>query len=114
MGCLRAAGHERSLRQTLAAQMRYPYFPVTIDQLEGGINYHELVEGVFDIDDVVVRTQYLNHPALTLAYRLECDGSTVCYVADHEPFDPALGGAATCGRTAMTIDMSRSWRAPTS
>jgi phosphoribosyl 1,2-cyclic phosphodiesterase len=84
-------GMNESLRQTLAAQMRYPYFPVTIDQLEGGINYHELVEGVFDIDDVVVRTQYLNHPALTLAYRLECDGSAVCYVADHEPFDPALG-----------------------
>ena len=84
-------GMNESLRQTLAAQMRYPYFPVTIDQLEGGISYHELVEGVFDIDDVVVRTQYLNHPALTLAYRLECDGSTVCYVADHEPFDPALG-----------------------
>ena len=59
-------GMNESLRQTLAAQMRYPYFPVTIDQLGGGINYHELVEGVFDIDDVVVRTQYLNHPALTL------------------------------------------------
>ncbi len=84
-------GMNESLRQTLAAQMRYPYFPVTIDQLGGGISYHELVEGVFEIDDVVVRTQYLNHPALTLAYRLECDGSAVCYVADHEPFDPALG-----------------------
>ena len=39
----------------------------------------------------MVRTQYLNHPALTLGYRVECDGASVCYITDHEPFDPGLG-----------------------
>ncbi|MEP7201294.1 MAG: MBL fold metallo-hydrolase [Ilumatobacteraceae bacterium] len=80
-----------SLDQTLAGQMNYQYFPVALDQLAAGVEYHELVEGVFEIGDLVVRTQYLNHPALTLGFRVECDGAVVCYVSDHEPFDPELG-----------------------
>jgi phosphoribosyl 1,2-cyclic phosphodiesterase len=81
-----------SLDQTLAGQMNYQYFPVALDQLGADIEYHELVEGTFVIDDLVVRTRYLNHPALTLGFRIEGDGAVFCYLADHEPFDPALGG----------------------
>jgi phosphoribosyl 1,2-cyclic phosphodiesterase len=80
-----------SLDQTLAGQMNYQYFPVALDQLGATVRYHELVEGTFEVGDLVVRTQYLNHPALTLGYRVECDGAVVCYVTDHEPFDPTLG-----------------------
>jgi len=32
-----------------------------------------------------VTSQYLNHPALTLGYRLEADGCAVVYASDHEP-----------------------------
>ncbi len=80
-----------SLDQTLSGQMNYEYFPVALDQLGTAVEFHELVEGTFEVGDLVVRTQYLNHPALTLGYRVECDGAVVCYVTDHEPFDPALG-----------------------
>jgi len=90
-------GMNESLHQVLAGQMRYPYFPVSLDQAGAGLAYHELVEGTFDIDDVVIRAQYLNHPALTLGYRLECDGAAVCYIADHEPFDPAHGAGGDLG-----------------
>jgi phosphoribosyl 1,2-cyclic phosphodiesterase len=94
-------GMNESLHQTLAGQMRYPYFPVALDQAGAGLDYHELVEGTFEIDDVVIRAQYLNHPALTLGYRLECDGAAVCYIADHEPFDPGLaaGGDLLANRS---------------
>jgi phosphoribosyl 1,2-cyclic phosphodiesterase len=84
-------GLDVPLNRTLAGQMNYQYFPVAIDQLGAHIEYHELVEGTFEIDDLLVRTQYLNHPALTLGYRVECDGAVVCYMSDHEPYDPALG-----------------------
>lgn len=80
-----------SLDQTLAGQMNYQYFPVALDQVGTSVEYHELVEGTFEVGDLVVRTHYLNHPAVTLGYRVECDGAVVCYVTDHEPFDPALG-----------------------
>jgi hypothetical protein len=62
------------LREALAGQMQYTYFPVTLDQLGATIRYHDLVEGSFEIDDIKVSTYYLNHPALTLGYRMEADG----------------------------------------
>ena len=33
---------------------------------------------------MLVRTQFLNHPTLTLGYRLELDGISVVYACDHE------------------------------
>ena len=80
-----------SLSETLAGQMQYNYFPVSIDQLAADVHYHDLVEGTFRIGDVRVSTFYLNHPALTLGYRVECDGAVLVYAADHEPHDRALG-----------------------
>jgi phosphoribosyl 1,2-cyclic phosphodiesterase/DNA-binding response OmpR family regulator len=78
-------GLDQSLRETLSGQMQYTYFPITLDQFEATIRYHDLVEGTFDIDGLKVTTHYLNHPALTLGYRLEADGATVVYCSDHEP-----------------------------
>ena len=86
----RGLGH--SLGATLAGQMHYQYFPVTLEQLGSRVSYHDLVEGVFEVEDLRVTAQYLNHPALTLGYRVEGDGATVAYVCDHEPFDPLLAG----------------------
>src|SRR6266511_3142341 len=83
-------GLGQSLRETLAGQMRYTYFPVTLDQCGAKIRYHDLVEGTFDIDDIKVSTHYLNHPALTLGYRLEADGVAVVYCCDHEPYSRML------------------------
>src|SRR5262245_34946922 len=79
-----------SLRDTLAGQMQYTYFPITLDQLGATIQYHELVEGTFQVGDIHVRTHYLNHPALTLGYRLEADGVAVVYACDHEPYTEQL------------------------
>ena len=79
-------GLNQSLRDTLAGQMQHTYFPITPDEFGASIRYHDLLEGTFEIDDIKVTTQYLNHPALTLGYRLEADGATVVYCCDHEPF----------------------------
>jgi phosphoribosyl 1,2-cyclic phosphodiesterase/CheY-like chemotaxis protein len=77
-------GLGQSVREALAGQMQYDYFPVTLDQCGPKIRYHDLVEGTFDIDEIKVSAQYLNHPALTLGYRLEADGVAVVYSCDHE------------------------------
>jgi phosphoribosyl 1,2-cyclic phosphodiesterase/FixJ family two-component response regulator len=78
-------GLRESVRDTLAGQMQYVYFPVSVEQFAATIRYHDLVEGAFTIGDVHVTARYLNHPALTLGYRLEADGVTVVYATDHEP-----------------------------
>lgn len=76
----------QSIRDTLAGQMQYTYFPVTLEALGAKIKYHDLVEGMFRLGDISVRSCYLNHPALTLGYRLEADGVSIVYSCDHEPF----------------------------
>jgi phosphoribosyl 1,2-cyclic phosphodiesterase len=79
-----------SLSEILAGQMEYRYFPVEIDQLSAHVEHHDLVEGVLRIDDIAIVTRYLNHPALTLGYRIEVDGAVVVYSSDHEPHDQSL------------------------
>jgi CheY-like chemotaxis protein len=71
--------------------MQYMYFPVSLEQCAANIRYHDLVEGSFAIDDIKVSTRYMNHPTLTLGYRLQVDGATLIYACDHEPYSPILG-----------------------
>ncbi|HEU5196294.1 MAG TPA: MBL fold metallo-hydrolase [Methylomirabilota bacterium] len=88
-------GLRESLRETLAGQMQYTYFPVSLEQFAARVRYHDLVEGVFTVGDVRVTARYLNHPALTLGYRLEADGVSIVYATDHEPHSRALADGDT-------------------
>lgn len=80
-----AAGLGKSLQETLAGQMQYAYFPVTLAEMGATIRFNDLIEGVLEIEDVRITTRYLNHSVLTLGYRLEMPGATVVYCCDHEP-----------------------------
>jgi phosphoribosyl 1,2-cyclic phosphodiesterase len=80
-----AQGFGESLRETLAGQMEYTYFPVTPEAFNASVRYHHLGEGSFRIGDALIHTRYLNHPALTLGFRIEADGASVVYACDHEP-----------------------------
>ena len=75
-----------SLRESLSGQMQGSYFPVALRDLGAKLYYHDLIEGTLEVGDIQVTTQYLNHPALTLGYRLEADGASVVYSTDHEPY----------------------------
>jgi phosphoribosyl 1,2-cyclic phosphodiesterase/DNA-binding response OmpR family regulator len=92
-------GLRESLRDALAGQMQYVYFPVSLDQFQANIRYHDLTEGMFSIDDIRVSAQYLNHPVVTLGYRLQVDGATLVYACDHEPHSRtvALGDGKIIG-----------------
>ena len=80
------AGFQRRVEDAIAGQMQYSYFPITLRDLRSRIHFTELEEGFFRVGDVLVQTQYLNHTAPTLAYRISSGGATVAYVTDHEPF----------------------------
>ena len=85
-------GFQQSLEEAMAGQMEYSYFPVKLRDLRSRIHFTELEEGFFRVGDVLVETQYLNHTAPTIAYRLSTAGATVAYVTDHEPFWQAGDG----------------------
>ena len=83
-------GSRGSLHDVLAGQMEFTYFPIELSQLPAAITYHDLTEGIHTIGGARVATQFLNHPAMTLGYRVEADGVAVVYLVDHEPFSDEL------------------------
>ncbi len=81
-------GPGQRLRGVLGGQMGYEYFPLDLGQLAAAVRFHDLGEGGFDAGGVRVTACYLNHPALTLGYRLEAGGAVLVYATDHEPHGP--------------------------
>ena len=79
-------GSGHSLREVLSGQMEFTYFPVDIGQLPATITFLELGEGTHEINGTRIIAQYLNHPAMTLGYRIEADDAALVYLCDHEPF----------------------------
>ncbi len=84
-------GFQRSLEDAMSGQMQYSYFPVKLDDLSSRIHYTELDEGFFRIGNSLVETQYLNHTAPTIGYRISEGSTSVAYVTDHEPFWQSSG-----------------------
>ena len=110
MGSVAPGGLGERLETVLSAQMQHPYFPVTLAQLSATIRYHDLIEGALTVGGVRVVAQYLNHPALTLGYRLEADGVSVVYAVDHEPHmreRPEGSGMGSPGETAPAAHVRR-------
>jgi len=91
----------QSLQVLLAGQMTYPYFPIAIQQFGATIRYHTLDERAFQIGRLRVIPRYLNHPALTLGYRLETGSVTVVYATDHEPHAPYQSEVADRAREGL-------------
>lgn len=80
-------GSQASLRDVLSGQMEYSYFPVSLESFNAKITYHEVMEGEFRIGGARIIARYLNHPAITIGYRVEADGASFVYASDHEPHD---------------------------
>ena len=83
-------GSRVPLHDVLAGQMEFTYFPIDLNQLPATITYHDLTEGIHTIGGARVVTQFLNHPAMTVGYRVEADGVAMVYLVDHEPFSDEL------------------------
>src|SRR5919201_3858715 len=79
---------DRSLRDVLAGQMHYTYFPVPLGDLQAEITFTELEECSMQVRDATIRTHYLNHTAVCLGYRVEADDVSLAYITDHEPYGP--------------------------
>ena len=83
------AGIDRSFPSALGGQMDYAYFPVPMDQLPAKVEIVELGEGEFGIGALRIRTQFMNHTAPTLGYRVAGAGGTLAYATDHEAHEGA-------------------------
>ncbi len=80
-----------SIQKILSEQMQPPYFPVSLDALEGVVTFIELRADV-ELEvfpGAVLRTVRLSHPNGALGYRLDSQQGSLCFITDHE--HPAEG-----------------------
>jgi phosphoribosyl 1,2-cyclic phosphodiesterase len=78
--------YRKSLKELLAGQMDYAYFPVTESELKANIEYVHMEEGkTITIGDARVTPVRMNHPVITFGYRIDADGTSVFFTGDHEP-----------------------------
>ena len=85
-----SSGRGRTLEGVLRGQMETDYFPVSLGDLVSSINVHEYAGEPFRIGEATVSATYLNHPGMTLGYRIERAGKSIVYATDHEPYRATL------------------------
>jgi phosphoribosyl 1,2-cyclic phosphodiesterase/CheY-like chemotaxis protein len=96
-----APGPGRSLERLLGGQMNPDYFPVALGDMAAKIHVHEFRGAAFNIGDVTVTATYLNHPGMTLGYRVTWGDKSVIYATDNEQYRVTLehlGQRAEAGR----------------
>lgn len=87
---------ELNLRQAIAAQHSNPYIPVVGKERGSRVEYRELKEGDYEIDQMQLSAISLNHPGPALGYKLtSATGKIVAYITGNEVFPNCSGGAAT-------------------
>lgn len=77
----------QGIEQVMNVQLQYSYFPIREAELKAGIEYETLTVGVpVTIGDATVTPVLMNHPVTDLGYRVECNGKSVFFTGDHEPW----------------------------
>ncbi|OGL52407.1 MAG: hypothetical protein A3C43_11465 [Candidatus Schekmanbacteria bacterium RIFCSPHIGHO2_02_FULL_38_11] len=77
-----------SFEQLFSGQVIFPYFPVSLNQMDSKINFIEIRrDGVIDKGDVKIRIGQLNHPGGCLGYRVEYNGKSFVYATDTEHYN---------------------------
>lgn len=76
-----------TLRQMISDQMDKVYFPIRLNELKAKITFKPIREESLKVYDAVLTSCYVNHPSISLGYRLDAGGRSLVYISDNEPFD---------------------------
>lgn len=77
----------RNIDQIMEVQLQYSYFPVREAEMKAGIDYETLSIGEpVSVGDATVTPLMLNHPVVNYGYRVDCNGKSVFFTGDHEPW----------------------------
>jgi len=78
-------GRDKPFDSVFRGQMDSDYFPIDLGDMSPNIEVHE-VRSRIEIGRLAVDHFYLNHPALTLGFRVTDGRRTVVYATDNEPY----------------------------
>jgi len=84
---------DKSLHELLKIQMDPEYFPVPLGELKAQIVMHEVREPFWIDSKIKVEPFYLNHPAMTLGYKIFAGSKIITYASDNEPYKYTLHAA---------------------
>jgi phosphoribosyl 1,2-cyclic phosphodiesterase len=87
-------GHNKSFQKILQIQMEAEYFPVSLGDMSQDIRITELTD-TLKLDKVTVQPFFLNHPGMTLAYRVSDGKRSIVYATDNEPYRYTLHESST-------------------
>ena len=79
------ASPDGSLRDRIARYISAPLTPIDVRELPCQVSYREAEMTEWQIGPARIRAASVTHRGPTLGYRIEVDGSSVCYIPDHEP-----------------------------
>ncbi|MGA7159657.1 MAG: MBL fold metallo-hydrolase, partial [Bacteroidota bacterium] len=82
-------GRDKTLRQIMRMQMDSDYFPVALGDMNPNVEMVEVKEPI-RIGDITITHFYLNHPAMSLGYRVSDGTRSVVYATDNEPYQYTL------------------------
>jgi phosphoribosyl 1,2-cyclic phosphodiesterase len=86
------ASPEATLRDRIARYISAPLTPVEVRELPCHVSFRDAETTEWQIGSARIRAASVTHRGPTLGYRVEADGTSVCYIPDHEP---GLGASLT-------------------
>jgi phosphoribosyl 1,2-cyclic phosphodiesterase len=78
-------GDDRPLRERLGRYLSHPLSPIEIRDLPARVTFEDVSPAPWRVGELEVKAALVAHRGPTLGYRLTCEGTTVCYLPDHEP-----------------------------
>ena len=82
-------GRDKPFENLFKAQMDSDYFPVDLGDMSPNIEVHEMRTSI-TLDNLTVDHFYLNHPALTLGYRVNTGKRKIVYATDNESYEGSI------------------------
>jgi phosphoribosyl 1,2-cyclic phosphodiesterase len=79
------ASPEASLEDRIARYISAPLSPVDVHELPCHPSFQEAETTEWRIGSATIRAASVSHRGPTLGYRIEADGTSLCYIPDHEP-----------------------------
>ncbi|MDA8379857.1 MAG: MBL fold metallo-hydrolase [Actinomycetota bacterium] len=73
-----------TLHEAFDRFMQPPFFPVHVAELRGDVRFHDVWDEDLAVGAVKVRVRPVPHKGPTIGFRIEWEGRSIAYVADHQ------------------------------
>lgn len=78
---------QQGVDHIMAVQMQHSYFPVSAEEVKSRFEYLSMTQGeTVRVGSIEVTPVLMNHPVIAFGYRVACNGKSLFFTGDHEPY----------------------------